>query len=710
MSTEMYAYDVECFRNYFLAIFYDVEDYFKIRVTLNVSKLTGSEFEEAIRNTKRIVFHIGFGVNDIAQLVAFVNRKVILCSFNGLDYDNILLNACISNINNWRTTAYINENLYKLSKRIISNQDNNITDDKTVSIHRNMRTFYWSVDIQKVFGLNKTFKSLKQTLINAKWYNIEDYQMPTELTDEEVMLYEKWEIDSIKNGSYSQWDRYVMNHHLEGIFWYCGNDTLGVCEIMYQNKDEINLRFDISKDYGVNVLSSSRSNIADKLFGKFYCEEAGIDRFTYSKGRTVRTHINVINCIPDNVHFKSKELNDLLNTLKVTTIYDTKGGLNIPIKFNGIHYKIGAGGLHSADTPGKFESNEDEFLEDSDVSSYYPFNVINNKICPAHLNPDIFIKTTSGIVYRRIDAKHDKTGKRKTEAEALKIVINVGVFGKMGFDGPVQDAEAMVKVTVSGQLYLLMLIEDLNLAGFKVISANTDGIITVIPRNRHDEYLEICHAWEKKLKFELEFTRYEKYIRANVNHYMVVKEGDKPVRNRVKYKGTLNPLLYKEELTKGYNKPIVAMAINNYYLDDKPIMETIDECDDILDFCATFKPDKKFNIELHRIRNGVKDVRALTKDTRYYVSRNQFELETGVLLKNDTTVGEHEARKYTNIVAGRNVTVLNRKADFKDIREYLIDYGYYYKEASKIINQIESGSMNKRVIKKKYGQFNIDFE
>ncbi len=42
------------------------------------------------------------------------------------------------------------------------------------------------------------------------------------------------------------------------------------------------------------------------------------------------------------------------------------------------------------------------------------------------------------------------------------------------------DKKQCIKVTINGQLFLLMLIEKLELAGIHIISANTDGIVSII--------------------------------------------------------------------------------------------------------------------------------------------------------------------------------------------------------------------------------------
>ncbi len=79
------------------------------------------------------------------------------------------------------------------------------------------------------------------------------------------------------------------------------------------------------------------------------------------------------------------------------------------------------------------------------------------------------------------------------------------------------DPLCALRITINGQLYLLMLVEALVKNGFKVISANTDGLITLVPKVRSELYKNICSEWEKKTNFDLEYTYYKKYIRRDVN-------------------------------------------------------------------------------------------------------------------------------------------------------------------------------------------------
>lgn len=697
--SRMYAIDVEVFRNYFVAVAIDVADFIKI-ANENKGKSI-SQLRIALNAVNKLVFKIGLNTNDIAKLVTTINSPdVILVSFNGLDYDNVLLNACISKVSYWRTIQQTTKALYDLSKRIISNSRGNIYNDEAVNVYKNVRTSYRTIDVQKVFGLNKIKKSLKQTLINLKWYSIKDYEMPP-VTAIDRWLYAGMHPDTID--MLEQWDRYIVPEYEDDMIAYCTNDVLGVCYIVYVKQADISLRFKTSIKYGVNALSSSESNMADRLFAKFYCDRSGITPEEYAKGRTYNNVILLRDCIAKNIKFQTPELKQLLEFLKLKKLSDTRNELDLDVKFGNISYKIKTGGLHSEDKPAIFKAEEDSLLIDADVTSYYPNIVRHNRIAPAHLNPDIFVETTSIIVDERILAKQKGD---KVTADVLKIVINSGIFGKMGFENsPAYDTKAMISVTIQGQLYLLMLIELLTLEGFQVISANTDGVVSIVPKNRENEYHAVCDKWSTLTGFNLEYTMYDKYIRRDVNNYMALKTGDGPVNKRLKQKGSFNPKLYEEDLRKGFNKPIVAIAVNNYYLYDTPIMDTITSSKDIYDFCVALKASDKFVLELNTIKGTEVAITKLSKNIRYYVSKGYK--EEGLLMKNDVTLAEGAGRKRINVVSGRTITIFNEFFEHDSFEDYNVDYGYYYTETKKIINAIEAGSTDKRVIRNNVGQYKL---
>src|SRR5690606_30184845 len=101
----------------------------------------------------------------------------------------------------------------------------------------------------------------------------------------------------------------------------------------------------------------------------------------------------------------------------------------------------------------------------------------------------------------------------KAMVDAFKIVANAGSFGKLGDEKWwMCDLLALYRVTVNGQLYLLMLIERLELEGITVWYANTDGVTAKVPKGKEEAYERICAEWQEELRMELEFDRYRKAV------------------------------------------------------------------------------------------------------------------------------------------------------------------------------------------------------
>src|SRR5581483_9571364 len=136
-----------------------------------------------------------------------------------------------------------------------------------------------------------------------------------------------------------------------------------------------------------------------------------------------------------------------------------------------------------------------------------PRIILNCRLAPEHLG-DNFLKVYNGIVERRLKAKREKN---IAVSENLKVTIN-GTFGKTGSPHSILYApEVMIHILLGGQLYLLMLIEALELAGVAVASANTDGILMHCARNKIEAMQAVVKEWETVTGFETEGTRYRAF-------------------------------------------------------------------------------------------------------------------------------------------------------------------------------------------------------
>lgn len=304
----------------------------------------------------------------------------------------------------------------------------------------------------------------------------------------------------------------------------------------------------------------------------------------------------------------------------------------------------------------------------------YPALAINHNLAPEHLGTK-FMKNFRELRDKRVRAKHEG---RKAENEGLKIVLNSTIGKTLNPHLWLYDPIVNLRVTINGQLYILMLIEELVLKGFKVISANTDGVTTIVDKDKETLYYNICRNWEIKTQFELEYAYYAKYARRDVNNYVAIKTDGK-----TKGKGIF---ITQIDLAKGYDKPIVSKALYEFFVNGTPIEKTIREHTDIYDFCIAKKIDNKFINELHYLKDGQLQKDILQKSVRYYVSTNGAKLfktepppECANFMHNLEPFYPREDYEVNKLV-----TIFN---NYKD-GPYNIDYGYYINNAQKIINEI----------------------
>lgn len=328
-------------------------------------------------------------------------------------------------------------------------------------------------------------------------------------------------------------------------------------------------------------------------------------------------------------------------------------------------------GIHSDDKPKLFKESIEYYIRDADIGSMYPTLLINHQLCPQHLS-NKFIQKYTEVRDERLKAKHNK---ETAKAEGLKCLLNSS-WGKYNNEHFwLYDPLQAYRITVNGQLYIMMLIEDLILANFEVISCNTDGITTIVPKDKEQIYNNICRAWEIKTKFELEFNDYSIYARRDVNNYIC-----QYTTSKLKEKGdfiTTNLTKTNNTKLKGVDRKIIAIALKEYFINNISIQQTILNHKNIYDFCTSQRTDDKFINEYHYIKNNDKIIEKLQKTLRYYISR-----KGGTLFKVD-----HKENKYINYCVGRQVTIFNQYIE-KQMNDYDIDYSYYLSETQKIIDLI----------------------
>ena len=558
-----------------------------------------------------------------------------LIGFNNESFDDLITLTFLSNQKSKKPKKDICKHLFDSAQAIINfqNDSNNLIRKSFFLEARKYKVGFKSFDLKKVGNIQK---SLKLIGVSLQWNRIQDlpYPFDKELNEDEKIN--------------------VLEYNL--------NDVNITYELMVNLEEEIKLRFDLSKQYEIDMINQSRSGMANKLFIKFYENKSGLNRSEFLNLRTNRNYIQGSNLILPCVSFNSKSLNNVKNEISNWNLKFPNYTTSYPkIKYGNNVYQLGVGGLHSEDSGNVFESDNKYMLIDADVSSYYPSIMINYNIYPSHLG-NHFLEILKDIKDERMIAKKEGN---KIKSEGLKIVIN-SVFGKLGFENFfLYDPLAMRQVTINGQLMLLMLIERLVNKGFEVISANTDGIVSKIERNRHEEFLSICKEWEKELNFELEYTEYKKYVRRDVNNYIVQK-----VDGKIKAKGIFNKEI---DLTKGYDKPIISIALEKYFIEGLDMESILKNHTNIYDFCSSQKMGSQFkaNYDGQEVQNSL----------RYYVSQ-----------KGKNLIKVKKNGSSTSLCAGRNVSLFN---DYFESMDYAIDYSYYKQEIESIVREVKKGNVRK---------------
>lgn len=476
---------------------------------------------------------------------------------------------------------------------------------------------------------------------------------------------------------------------------YLGNDLETTRELVLNLREEIEIRNEISLEYDIDVRSKSDAQIAETLIAAEVKKITGRDAprpevktfsFQYEPPKFIRFTTpllqNVLKVITSTRFFVSGEPDPPGAKKKnygVVRLPKEIGELKIRIGFT--DYKMGIGGLHSKEKRRSFRADEDTIIEDRDVRAYYPRLMIACGYVPEALGKN-FLGVFSKFVnlrdsYKEKAAALKKAGdmgqsmKYKKRSDSFKIVNN-GTFGKTGSPFAVVYApKLLISTTITGQLSLLMLIEELERQKFSVISANTDGIVTVIPRDRYWLFNAIVFDWECATSFQTEAVRYLGVFSRDVNSYMALVEDAKVPGKiaEVKRKG----LFAKAGLQAKHDPTfdICSTAVVDYLTTGADIEDTIMKCDDITQF-----------VGVKQVANGGYDMHGnyLGKMVRWYYAEG----ETGYIKKKDGSR-----------VAGTTgaFPCMDLPDDFPDD----INYAWYVREAYARLDDIGLNVRNPRL-------------
>ncbi|HWV46436.1 MAG TPA: hypothetical protein VN039_10540 [Nitrospira sp.] len=470
-------------------------------------------------------------------------------------------------------------------------------------------------------------------------------------------------------------DKWLSDDQICVTRYYCVNDLDNTELLWLTLQEQIQLRIDVGRMYGLDLRSRSDAQIAEDVFSLEVEQMSGRRAFK----PIVAPGTMYFYKIPSYLNFRTELLRWVLNEVRIAPfLVAFHGAVEEPKQFEKLwdlqiadsKYAMGIGGLHSKEKKIAHHTDSEYTLHDFDVTSFYPRIMINQGLFPHHLGPN-FLRAFNAKVEERIVAKRIKD---MVKANGFKILVN-GSFGKLGSKySNLYAPDLLVQVTMTGQLSLLYLIEKLELAGIHVVSANTDGIVVKCKRTMHSVMYSIVKEWERETCFELEETRYMSLYSRDVNNYIAVKQKfDKENKvwieqpDKCKTKGAYaNPWNDASDKSMWMHKNPVNVicidAIEAMLTKGVPIVTTITKCRDITKF-----------LTVRKVSGGaVKDGEYFGSHIRWYYS-NEVE---GPLIYGKS------GKRVPRSMGARPMMTLTEEFP-QDV-----DFDWYVKESEKILKQI----------------------
>jgi DNA polymerase elongation subunit (family B) len=459
------------------------------------------------------------------------------------------------------------------------------------------------------------------------------------------------------------------------ILHYNINDLDNTWLLFQSLEQQIKLRCDMSEQYSLDLRSRSDAQIAEHVIAS---EVAKINK-SWPRRPVILEGQCYRYAVPSFLAYATAQLQGILAAIANTDfVLGASGAIEMPDSLKNLKviigngtYRMGIGGLHSSEEKVSYKTDENHYIIDRDVASYYPAIILNQNLAPKQMGK-AFIEVYKSLVDRRLKAKRNGD---KVNADSLKIVIN-GSFGKLGSKySCLYSPDLLLQVTLTGQLALLMLIEGIESVGISVISANTDGILIKCPKSRYEELNYIIKQWETVTQFETEETKYKAVYSRDVNNYIAIKEDFKLKGNEefldeklgCKTKGTFSERgsALNSILSKNPEKLICMDAILQLLTNNIPIEQTIYNCNDV----------KRF-IVVRNVKGGAhKNGRYLGKVVRWYYSKNEHGTINYILSGNK--VPNTESAKPMMDLALSVPEDLNFDYYINETLEMLYDLGYY---------------------------------
>jgi hypothetical protein len=562
----------------------------------------------------------------------FVTRKAIWIGFNNKHYDNEVSEAFV-----------VTQNLFSTYRKSVDIIENKAWGDK-----QNKYNYYSSNNLFKPYlvdlllfwsqGLRLSKKiSLKSLAVQLNHDNIQELPIDPHsiITDDDLKVLMKY----CKNDV-------IVTEKVANYLTDSNSPKTGSIKL----RDTIRKRAGFSKSFHWDV-----PKIASELLFLEYTKKVKIDNpYEFKNSERTKQTLLIKDVLKSfNPDFKTDQFKNFYKVL-LNSDNSFSYKTNFIVNNTAISVSFGIGGVHTVNKNETYKSKDDMIIVSSDVASLYPTNIINHQTIKQKEVLEVYEK----IKQERLQAKKSKN---KLVDMFLKLVLN-SVSGLL--DSPYSwlfYQEGALKLRLIGQLQLAKFAESLALAGFKVISINTDGAETILNVNDYDKYLNIVADIEKQFNIVFEHARYDFINYVSVNDYIAKEESGK-----VKQKGLF---VTKPDFGDSVDFLIVPKALEAYYINgiepDEFIVNHINSSDlAIYDYCMSPKVDKTYTV--------IYMDKKIQRLNRVYPSSNN----------NDGYLYKKRGSEIAHLLKSSPVKIFNK---YERKQNYEINYAFFIKKVKEII-------------------------
>lgn len=647
---EFKLYDIECYINYFQTGFKDFIT--KETVSFEISEEYDQRWE---------IYRF------------FTTYKGFLVSFNGIHYDNMVIQFLLSNWNDFQSLpkSTLLLKLKQFSDLIIQNKELLPDDIRKYKYFKKP----W-IDIDLFLYWSKLLRISKKLSLKSLGIQL-GYPIVQELPFKPDTILSKEDLPKLR--------KYNLTH------------DLGILEMLTEKmKEDIKLREYIKKEYNLECWSMDAPKIASEYLLEYYCQHTysikvpnkEIPYWEYKREIRNTKYYPAAWVIGDylpQVNFKTEFFQKIDADIRKSTSAEP---YNVTIPFfqeskHALMLSISQGGIHSENDNQIYEEDNDYYIVDADISGLYPTLFREYKFLREELH--IILDKYVQMIDDRTIAK--RIGDKKKDT-FLKLCNNA-------FSGLVDsnvtwlyNPEHILALRIFGQLIQLRFMEELNFHEISILFTNTDGTLCKVPKDKIDIYHQIAIDISKEFKVEWEFCLLTGIYFQNTNcyisnireEYMLDKDLNKiNVKTSTKIKRKGKTFRYGNDIPLGDSTDtvIIAKALNAYYIENIEPEEFINNSEKynlhIYDFCKSNKIDSTYEV----FWNNQPQQRL----NRYYFSKNGPYL---FKRKKGKSTLEH-------VNVNQGVILFNEYED-KPWEEYKINTQYYINKVKEVIIEMNNNN------------------